>query len=69
MAHIDHILQDRPRLRKRTQLKRTAYKILGSCISEPKRTKEDMEEDNGQLKEYDPEIFDDDDFYHQVWCM
>lgn len=72
------MLKDKERLVKRTQLKRSVYRILGTSeedgaansngASESSSTKE--EERNGQadthLQDYDPEIFDDDDFYHQV---
>lgn len=48
---IEHIVSDKPRLVKRTQLKRTAYDILG------------LENDENECN---AEIFDDDDFYHQL---
>lgn len=47
---IEHILSNKKRLLKRTQLKRSNYNILGKEGSD----------------EYDTEIFDDDDFYHQL---
>lgn len=50
---IDHILSDKQKLIKRTQLKRSNYHIIGKT-----------EEENS--KESDPEIYDDDDFYHQL---
>lgn len=50
LKQIEHILADKPRLIKRTQLRRSAYKVIG-CQDE---------------KEYDHEVFDDDDFYHQL---
>ena len=54
------VMQDTHRLVKRSQLKRSQYKILGkpsgSC---------DMSHD-AHLRDYDEEIFDDGDFYHQV---
>lgn len=51
---------------KRTQLKRSVYHILGketegSLIEEGDQSTHDM-----HLKDYDEEIYDDDDFYHQV---
>ena len=49
---IDHILSDKARLVKRTQLKRSACHILGQA-----------DKDNS---DYSEEIFDDDDFYHQL---
>ena len=71
------MLKDKERLVKRTQLKRSVYRILGTSedgaanghgASESSSAKE--EEGSGEadthLQEYNPEIFDDDDFYHQV---
>ena len=55
------------RLVKRTQLKRSVYHILGE--------KEEKKEEDGSdpslqrdahLHDYNEDIFDDDDFYHQV---
>ena len=68
MTHINHVLQDKQRLRKRTQLKRTSYKVLGqsaAAAAAKKMALEDATEEH-KVKEYDREIFDDDDFYHQV---
>ena len=65
------VLSDCQRLVKRTQLKRTVYRVLGK-----RETEQDERGDGGageelltrdtHLKDYDEEIFDDDDFYHQV---
>lgn len=52
-TQIEHILTNQKRLIKRTQLKRSNYRILGKETDE-------------QEEEYDCEIFDDDDFYHQL---
>jgi protein AATF/BFR2 len=52
VRQIEHILSDKSRLVKRTQLKRTAYDILG--------------QENIDDEEHNLEIFDDDDFYHQL---
>ncbi|XP_054707536.1 protein AATF-like isoform X2 [Uloborus diversus] len=68
LKQIEQILQDKNRLIKRTQLKRSLYRVLG------KPEIEDSEESNRNdsskqdllLKDYDPEIFDDDDFYRQM---
>ncbi|ENN79260.1 protein AATF [Dendroctonus ponderosae] len=65
---IEHILRDKEKLRKKSQLKKTEYKILGE-ESEP-QTLLESNEDNGdtkqQMEEYNTEIFDDTDFYHQL---
>lgn len=52
--HIEHTLTDKSKLIKRTQLKKTDYTIIG----------EKSLESNEQ--EYNSEIFDDNDFYHQL---
>ena len=48
---------------KRTQLKRSVYRVLG------KEEGDDVEEEvshDSHLKSHDEEIYDEDDFYHQV---
>ena len=55
-------MQDTTRLVKRSQLKRSQYKILGK----PPQASCDVSHD-AHLRDYDEEIFDDGDFYHQVW--
>lgn len=50
LNQIQYTLSDRAKLIKRTQLKRSNYEILGETNDE----------------EYNKEIFDDDDFYHQL---
>lgn len=72
---------------KRTQLKRSVYRVLGTsseaaAVSGNGTSSEAAEDENGNgtgdateevnrqnphLRDYDPEIFDDDDFYHQVY--
>ena len=69
-------MKDRERLIKRTQLKRSMYRILGTseeattAANGEGASKTNGEERSGQadthLQDYDSEIFDDDDFYHQV---
>ncbi|KAL0271036.1 UNVERIFIED_CONTAM: hypothetical protein PYX00_008275 [Menopon gallinae] len=52
LKQIEHVLLDKQRLIKRTQVKRSSYQILGQ------KKKSD--------KKICKEIFDDDDFYHQL---
>lgn len=54
---------DKDRIVKRTQLKRGQYKIVGK-----EETNKDDEENlkDRHLKDYDPEIYDDQDFYNQL---
>lgn len=56
------VLQDRERLVKRTQLKRSVYHVLGR----EEETEEVEESHDSHLKSHDQEIYDEDDFYHQV---
>lgn len=63
------MLKDKERLRKRTQLKRSVYRVLGEADGdEEKETGGDQsdQERDAHLKDYNEDIFDDDDFYHQV---
>ena len=64
MNHINYVLQDKQRLRKRTQLKRTSYNVIGQLPTAKRMATE--KEESASVKDYDQEIFDDDDFYHQV---
>nr|CAH7738364.1 unnamed protein product [Callosobruchus chinensis] len=63
ISHIEHTLSDKSKLIKRTQLKRSDYKILGV---DSKKEIEDNTKEVEQIDEYNTEIFDDDDFYHQM---
>ncbi|KAK2581039.1 hypothetical protein KPH14_006086 [Odynerus spinipes] len=59
LKQIEFALNDKAKSRKRTQLKRSEYEIIGkSCTTE--------DDDGRRIQEYDPEIYDDDDFYHQL---
>ncbi|XP_063990645.1 protein AATF-like [Diachasmimorpha longicaudata] len=60
VKQIEYLLNDKPKLIKRTQLKRSEYEIVG------KDSPDDADEDGRRIQEYDPEIYDDDDFYHQL---
>uniref|UniRef100_G3MKK6 Uncharacterized protein n=1 Tax=Amblyomma maculatum TaxID=34609 RepID=G3MKK6_AMBMU len=60
VKQIQHILMDEERLLRRTQTKRSSYRILGD-----EETTND-EEQNPGTADVDEEIFDDDDFYHHL---
>ncbi|XP_022096433.1 protein AATF-like [Acanthaster planci] len=72
VSQIEQVLQDKPRLIRRTQLRRTVYTRLGEPegADDGTQSKEDSQDvtaaGNSHLKEYDEETFDDDDFYHQL---
>ncbi|KAK9872355.1 hypothetical protein WA026_017813 [Henosepilachna vigintioctopunctata] len=53
LSQLDHIMSDKAKLIKKTQLKRSNYKIIG-------------EVENEEEEVYNENIFDDDDFYHQL---
>lgn len=78
LKQIEQILADKSRVMRRTQLRRSEYRILGRLLSD-----DDVAEKSNYVpneptipqetvsvaeasKEYDPEIFDDSDFYHQL---
>lgn len=60
VKQIEHILMDEERLLRRTQTRRSSYKILGAG-----EATNDEEQKSG-IGEPDEEIFDDDDFYHHL---
>nr|XP_031828453.1 protein AATF [Nomia melanderi] len=60
LKQIEFMLSDKEKLYKRTQLRRSEYNIIGK-----KEPLKDKNEDRG-VQEYDSEIYDDDDFYHQL---
>ncbi|CAD1470192.1 unnamed protein product, partial [Heterotrigona itama] len=59
LKQIEFTLIDKEKLHRKSRLKRSEYKIVG---------KEEATEDNDgrRIQEYDSEIYDDDDFYHQL---
>ncbi|XP_042647535.1 protein AATF [Tyto alba] len=75
LTQIDHIMMDKERLLRRTQTKRSVYTVLGKQEQESHPAPESLPENsevlpqsdsNRHLKDIDEEIFDDDDFYHQL---
>ncbi|XP_036307589.1 protein AATF [Pipistrellus kuhlii] len=75
LTQIDHILMDKERLLRRTQTKRSIYQVLGKPEPAPQPVPESLPGQpeilpqapaNAHLKDLDEEIFDDDDFYHQL---
>ncbi|XP_041097380.1 protein AATF, partial [Polyodon spathula] len=75
LTQIEQIMLSKERLLKRTQTKRSEYRVLGQPEQEvPRATVPDPEAPeaestaraNAHLTDLDEEIFDDDDFYHQL---
>ncbi|XP_042371205.1 protein AATF [Plectropomus leopardus] len=69
LTQVEQVLLDNERLVRRTQTRRSEYKILGKEeISEivPAEGEEPQLKSNAHLKDLDEDIFDDDDFYHQL---
>ncbi|XP_069337160.1 protein AATF isoform X1 [Eulemur rufifrons] len=75
LTQIDHILMDKERLLRRTQTKRSIYRVLGKPEPAAQPVPESLPGEpeilpqaaaNAHLKDLDEEIFDDDDFYHQL---
>ncbi|XP_058805667.1 protein AATF [Phymastichus coffea] len=60
IKQIEFALANTDKLMKKTQLKRSEYDVVG-------KTSTSLEESDGRrTQEYDTEIYDDDDFYHQL---
>ncbi|XP_065753654.1 protein AATF isoform X2 [Phocoena phocoena] len=75
LTQIDHILMDKERLLRRTQTKRSIYRVLGKPEPAAQPVPESLPGQpeilpqapaSAHLKDVDEEIFDDDDFYHQL---
>ncbi|KAG8451333.1 hypothetical protein GDO86_003517 [Hymenochirus boettgeri] len=75
LMQVEQIMMDKERLLSRTQTKRSFYRVLGKPFDSPtvpetvpSDTMDFQEEvkSNSHLKDLDEEIFDDDDFYHQL---
>ena len=76
LKQIEHVLLNKERLIARTQTKRSSYHILGQLDDdEPRLKKMAVEENNSDYTlignernktKINKEIFDDDDFYHQL---
>lgn len=75
LTQVEQVLMDKDRLVWRTQTRRTEYRVLGkketsALTSEPTSNEEEAEQQqlkaNSHLKDLDEDIFDDDDFYHQL---
>lgn len=66
LSNLQQSLADRPKLRKRIQLKRSINHILGKKLVPVVDTHKGEELSNAHLFNYDEEVFNDEDFYHQV---
>lgn len=59
LKQIEFATSDMSKLRKRTRRKRSEYNVVGKSLS-------NEDNDGRRIQEYDVEIYDDDDFYHQL---
>nr|XP_046175710.1 protein AATF [Oncorhynchus gorbuscha] len=75
LIQVEQVLMDKDRLLRRTQTRRSEYRVLGKLEATapvPETTTaggegtEQVLKANTHLKDLDEEIFDDDDFYHQL---
>ncbi|XP_019936804.1 protein AATF [Paralichthys olivaceus] len=75
LTQVEQVLMDKERLVRRTQTRRSEYRVLGkresSALTLETVPNEDEEVEqqlkaNTHLKDVDEDIFDDDDFYHQL---
>ncbi|XP_051748866.1 protein AATF isoform X2 [Ctenopharyngodon idella] len=75
LTQVEQVLMDKERLLRRTQTRRSEYRVLGkpepitpeidSSVTEGEAAELALKA-NVHLKDMDEEIFDDDDFYHQL---
>lgn len=72
LTQVEQVLGDKDRLVHRTQTQRSEYRILGKqeapgLTAEVSAEREEAElKANSHLKDVDEDVFDDDDFYHQL---
>uniref|UniRef100_A0A3B4ZRT9 Apoptosis antagonizing transcription factor n=1 Tax=Stegastes partitus TaxID=144197 RepID=A0A3B4ZRT9_9TELE len=71
LTQVEQVLMDNERLVRRTQTRRSEYRVLGKkeasvVVSENPEGAEQQLKANTHLKDLDEDIFDDDDFYHQL---
>ncbi|KAF7688872.1 protein AATF isoform X2 [Silurus meridionalis] len=73
LTQVEQVLMDKERLLKRTQTRRSDDRVLGRAELSSVTTQSSSTEPeapalkaNAHLKDLDEEIFDDDDFYHQL---
>ncbi|KAF6722053.1 Protein AATF [Oryzias melastigma] len=70
VTQVQQVLEDKERLVQRTQIQRSEYRVLGRA-EKALDTRQNADEQEGvkpnsHLKHLDEDIFDDDDFYHQL---
>lgn len=63
LKQIEYVLNDKEKLLQRTRQKKSNFEVLGKSIA---NAEGDNLEQQTDANEYDPEIFDDSDFYHQI---
>lgn len=71
LTQVEQVLTDQERLLRRTQTRRSEYAILGkseapAAVPESADGEQQQLKANAHLKDLDEDIFDDDDFYHQL---
>ncbi|XP_029002480.1 protein AATF [Betta splendens] len=75
LTQVEQVMMDKERLLRRTQTRRSEYRVLGKkesfdltsdLITPEGEVAEQQMKANSHLKDLDEDIFDDDDFYHQL---
>ncbi|XP_018525480.1 LOW QUALITY PROTEIN: protein AATF [Lates calcarifer] len=71
LTQVEQVLMDKERLIRRTQTRRSEYRVLGKkeapeTVPTEGEEAEQQLKANVHLKDVDEDIFDDDDFYHQL---
>lgn len=60
VKQIEFLMSDKTKIIRKSQLKRSEYEIIG------KKSLAQIDEDGRKIQDYDLEIYDDNDFYHQI---
>ncbi|XP_061680061.1 protein AATF isoform X1 [Syngnathoides biaculeatus] len=67
VVQVEQILTDKERLVRRTQTRRSEYRVLGDAADPSERNLDGPAPSRGDpTKDADEDVFDDDDFYHQL---
>ncbi|GAA6230932.1 protein AATF [Lates japonicus] len=71
LTQVEQVLMDKERLIRRTQTRRSEYRVLGKkeapeTVPTEGEEAEQQLKANVHLKDVDEDVFDDDDFYHQL---
>jgi protein AATF/BFR2 len=66
MTQVSQLLLDKDRLRKRTQLKRSKFQVIGKKVRNLNQPQFTLYQSGNDNEDYDEQIFDDTDFYQTL---